>query len=305
MARPTPLFWIGAFFGLLLGSFLVLLLGSHDTSETAEEYERRVGSRGRAAPDDEVHGGGGAGRGRQAPPDDQVHGGGRADRARQSLAKVHFMKKFVAALTEVPRNAHPNPAWRPLLREGAEPIRCADCHDPAKIDMERVKEQDPGAEAVQPFRQDIDFMADLMEKWVNRFNERHQERTGRAIGCTDCHAVDPRDKFQVYPPLMMSFVRALTSRPANGNPAPGWQPLLRDPESKAVLCALCHGELGTLMEENVDRLAKRRPEEYAGNRVFMIDLMERWVEEMNRKGGALLAKPLACTDCHESDPRKG
>jgi cytochrome c553 len=104
---------------------------------------------------------------------------------------------------------------------------------------------------------------------------------------------------------MLSFVRALTSRPANRNPAPGWQPLLKDPETKSVLCAVCHGDLGAMMEENIGRLASRRPADYADDRVFMVDLMERWVEEMNRNGRDLLAKPLSCTDCHEADPRKG
>ncbi len=239
-------------------------------------------------------------------PADAGHGGGPGEES--SFAKVHFMRKFVAALTEPPRNLMPKPAYAPLMKEGAAPLRCADCHTDKSIDFEAMIGSDPGDEAVQSFRMKRKgFMIPLMEKWVARLNKRHADRLRKEVTCTDCHAVDPRDdeaRFATFPPLMIRFVKALKEPPQNENPAKGWKPLLKDPRTPSMLCAVCHGQTGATMEQNLGDLDRPPPPEALSNRPFMINLMERWVRELNRRMKDRLVKAVSCTDCHEIDPRK-
>lgn len=241
-----------------------------------------------------------------AMPPAAVHGGGEGQEP--AFAKVHFMRKFVAALTEPPGNLMPALDYEPLLNEGAVPIRCADCHTDPSLDMEAMIANDPGDEAVQPFRmQRRRFMIPLMEKWVGRLNKRHGDRLRKEVTCTDCHAVDPRDdeaRNATIPPLMIRFVKALTGPPENADPAQGWKPLLKDPKTTSMLCAVCHGEVGASMERNLAALDGPEPPEAVENHAFMVNLMERWVRELNKRMKDRLVKAVACTDCHEIDPRK-
>ena len=240
-----------------------------------------------------------------AAPADALHGEGAVE---ASFAKVHFMRKFLDALAEPPKNLMPSPGYVPLMKEGATPLRCADCHTDKSIDFEGMISSDPGDEAVQPFRmQRRGFMIPLMEKWVARLNKRHADRLRKEVTCADCHAVDPRDdeaRFAVIPPLMIRFVKALREPPTNRDPARGWRPLLKDPLSPSMLCATCHGQTGAGMERNLAGLDRPPPPEALANRAFMINLMERWVRELNRKMKDQLVKAVSCTDCHEIDPRK-
>ncbi len=298
--RPTPTLLIGLFFGALLGSAGMMIFSSKDTSETYLEYQQRMaggGARPTAPP------GGGA----QDP-----HGGGAPqDRAAASQAKAHFMKKFVAALSAMPQNRGPNPQWRSQLREGADPIECADCHDPTKYNVEGMKASDPGSQAVEPFRKDPAFMIPLMRAWVKRLNARHSDRLVAPVTCTTCHEENPETKHlppeqrqaraMAYAYFMKSFVEALSSAPTtNREPASGWKPLLKDPAGAPVKCSLCHtANMDGLLAQELER-----PERLAREREWVAELMEQWVEKLNRLGGDRLTKVVTCLDCHERDPRR-
>jgi formate-dependent nitrite reductase cytochrome c552 subunit len=234
--------------------------------------------------------------------------GGRGDQS-EAFAKIHFMKQFVAALTSVPGNSMPNPDYEPLLADPSNPIRCDDCHDPATtgLDMNAMMRADPGSEAVEPYRRDPRFMIPLMQNWVARLNKLHADRLVKPVTCADCHAIDPSDfekRLRVFPPLMVSFVNALREPPENKNPASGWKPLLKNPDAKTMHCAKCHGETGVKLEQNLSRFDLSRPDDYADNRAFMIQLMEAWVRRVNRDMKDDLVKAVTCIDCHETDPRK-
>lgn len=240
------------------------------------------------------------------PPSVESHGEG--DRQAASFAKVHFMKKFVAALTAPPGNLMPSPDYVPLLKDGVALIRCADCHKDPSLNIEGMLKNDPGDEAVERFRLMREgFMIPLMEKWVARLNKRNADRLVKEVICTDCHAIDPRDEKAIdaaLPPLMIRFVKALTAPPENRNPAKGWRPLLKDAHDTSMLCSVCHGQDGAEMEKELGQLDRPLPPGTDENRPFMITLMERWVRELNRRMKDRLVKAVGCTDCHETDPRK-
>lgn len=231
------------------------------------------------------------------------HGG---EGIEKSIATIHFMQKFVAALTSKPDNLMPAKDYEPLLKTGAAVIKCADCHTDPSLNMEGMIASDPGDEAVEPFRmRRRGFMIPLMEKWVARLNKMHADRLRGEVTCLDCHAQDPRDdaaRNATIPPLMIRFVKALSSKPENENPAQGWKPLLK--ESASVSCGTCHGQIGAAMEKNLASLDGPVPAEAEENREFMVKLMERWVRELNRQAKDQLVKAVVCVDCHDVDPRK-
>ena len=309
--QKVPYLWIGLFFGILIGVVATLILTARDTSETYQEYMERkrhvhavpdTGARSqpRSRPRSQP--------GSQPRSQPGESGGGGGDRARQSLAKVHFMKKFVAALTSPPDNMAPQTKYEPLLKDPANPIRCVECHDSGTIDIEGMRRLDPGDEAVEPLRRSPMFMRALMQNWVDRLNERHAERLTRPVTCTDCHEFDPRDdeiRTRVYPALMSAFMNALTEKPTNKEPASRWKPLLKDPANSPVRCRTCHRAIGEVLERNIEagRFNLDRPEEFADNRKFMIHLMEEWVTKLNRASRDQLVKTVGCKDCHEGDPR--
>ena len=310
--KNTPggvLFGAGIFVGLLLGIVLTFALTHTSDDEGGARRAERAATQPRTGGDPHAagdpHGG--------SPHGGSPHGAGGADRAQQSIAKVHFMKKFVAALTQLPENMTPNPKYEPLLKDPGRPLSCADCHDPTKVDMERMKAQDPGYEAVQQFRRSPRFMMELMTKWVERLNAQHGDKLTRKVTCTDCHSVDPRDmdqyvaeRLRVFPPLMTSFTAALTQPPTNRNPAKDWKPLLKDAKAGPVNCATCHGEVGANLMRGIEtgELTLEDPSDFANHKEYMVRLMEHWVERLNRVAGPLLVKAVTCTDCHDTDPRR-
>ncbi|MHC4932857.1 MAG: hypothetical protein ACYTGV_11775 [Planctomycetota bacterium] len=300
-SRPV-IFVLGLFLGALVGVFATMALGTTGASESYEDFQKRAQQEPPSATKD-PHAGQPP-RAQQSPHAKPPGQPGHADGAGQSIAKVHFMKKFVKALTEPPQNKHPNPAYVPVLRDPKNPLRCASCHDPSKVDMERMMSLDPGPEKVEPYRQNPQFMFRLMDNWVSRLNKRHADKLVEPVTCTTCHAVDPRETFQVFPALMNSFVLALKSKPTNKDPASGWKPLLKDPAEQSMLCAVCHGDVGTKMEQSLPKMSLTRPEKYADNKDFMVHLMEEWVEELNTKASSMLTKAVVCRDCHETDPRR-
>jgi hypothetical protein len=295
------MFAIGLFFGILVGWFASYALSESDApTQTTEEYNqaKRTQPAPRTGPQSDrprnPHGG----------DPHAAAGGGQADRAQQSVAKVHFMKKFVAALTSLPTNHWPNPGYKPLLKEGAT-VRCVNCHDQSGLNVEAMIQMDPGEEAVARYRNAPMFMIPLMVKWVDRLNKQNADKLAEPVTCTSCHAIDPREAWDVLPPLMVNFVSALKEKPKNGNPAANWKPLLKDPSTSSMLCATCHGAIGGRMEQNLAQLtAKGRNPKYADNKALMIDLMERWVEKLNKSAGGLLTKAVVCLDCHDTDPRR-
>jgi len=283
---------VGIFFGLLLGYGIAVVTGSINDPGTTRAPAGHAGPE-RTTP--------------RRPPPPREEGEGEAGHGSEggtdaSIARIHFMKKFVAALTSKPQNAHPNPAWKSPMKAGAAPIQCTDCHKSPDLDFNRMREMDPGAEAVNRFRHAPQFMIALMEKWTAKLNREMGDRLTGPVDCTTCHAVDPHDKFQVYPAFMTRFVRALYEKPQNKEPASRWAPLVKDPASTPVKCSTCHEGLTAM-----DRMMGQdlpRPEKYATNHAFMEELMTMWVEELNSKLGPLLTKVVVCGDCHETDPRK-
>jgi cytochrome c553 len=293
---------LGLFLGALVGVFATIALGTTGPSESFEDYQKRAQVEQPSSAKD-PHAGQqprADGPPRAKPQRQPRHAGDPG----QSIAKVHFMKKFVKALTEVPQNKHPNLNYVPVLRDPKNPLRCADCHDTGTINVEQMLNLDPGPEKVEPYRQAPQFMIKLMSEWVARLNKRHADRLIKPVTCTDCHAVDPREKFRVFPALMSSFVSALKTKPTNKSPASNWKPLLKDASEESMLCAVCHGEVGTAMERNLPNWDLARPAKYADNKEFMVHLMEEWVEELNTKASSMLTKAVVCRDCHETDPRR-
>lgn len=226
------------------------------------------------------------------------------ERMQKSYATVHFMKKFLKALREPPRNKWPTAEYEPLLKDASNPLACVDCHDAASFKVEAMLKRDPGHHAVQRFRKNPNFMVPLMRKWVARLNKRHGKRLTKRVTCTSCHAIDPQEAWTVLPPLMARFSAALTEKPRNASPAPGWRPLLKDRAPGIKVCSFCHGDTGKKMEADaVAFLEKPHAERYAGDEAFMITLMERWVKRLNATVGDKLVKKVTCVDCHAEDPR--
>jgi hypothetical protein len=103
--------------------------------------------------------------------------------AAQVAAVAPLMDAFVKALAAPPANRNPAKAWKPLLKPG-EAVSCASCHG---------EEMKPApASASTGLEEDRAFMIRLMERWVHELNRRMQGRLVKAVGCIDCHEIDPR-----------------------------------------------------------------------------------------------------------------
>jgi hypothetical protein len=111
------------------------------------------------------------------------------------------------------------------------------------------------------------------------------------------------DEERVMAARMHAFSRALTNPPGNPDPAPEWRPLLRDADPEEVLCSVCHGDSGIAMERAIANGALRIEESPAAEKPEMVELMERWVHQLNRHARDRLVKAVRCVDCHASDPR--
>lgn len=290
--RGAPRFLLGLFLGALLG---YLVKGLQTAREDFPPREAGGGGRG---------------------PEPRAARSPSAERVEPEIAKVHFMKKFVAALRAPPRNAKPNPRWSSPLADPAAPVECRHCHDATQFDFDAMQASlDPGHEAVEPYRRDRTFMVPLMERWVERLNERAAERLRGVVTCATCHAEDPRGEAEavrreaVYAYFMRSFLRALEERPTGmREPAERWRILVKEPGTAAVRCSTCHADASgrELDARYLGAAGSRppRPEAFAADRAFMTELMERWVEKLNREASAALAKVVICQDCHEHDPRR-
>ncbi len=311
---PAVVLAFGLFFGLLFGWGGHVILTDTDNTESFVDYKQRQNKgRGNRGP-------GGSGRprnpGNQGNPGGDPHGGGRPRNPGESIIKVHFMKKFLAALTTTPKNNWANPAWKPLLKAD-QTLQCADCHDSGDINMEAMKGMDPGPEKAEPYRDNPRFMIGLMKNWVKRLNNKHRDKLVRNVTCTDCHRYDPYEAYGGLPPLMANFVAALSKPPKNSDPNPDWKPLLKKPDQKTRFCAECHGDTGAAMEIGIEAALSESPDKsldkspkfpmvgrFRGDKQLMIDVMERWVKQLNRTLGKKLRKAVVCIDCHATDPRR-
>lgn len=281
------IFALGAALGLLLGGILVIAYKRGETREPPQKAPKEPAAAN--------------------PLASNPHGSGdsrASDRMQKSYATVHFMKKFLKALQEPPSNRWPAADYEPPLKDASNPLSCVDCHDAKSFNVEGMRKHDPGHHAVQPFRENPNFMIPLMRKWVARLNERHAARLSKRVTCTTCHAIDPQEAWTVLPPIMARFSAALVEKPRNANPAPGWRPLLKDRSKGVKTCSLCHGDIGKKMEAEAPRyLAKPQDEGIVDDREFMVALMERWVKRLNTMAGDKLVKKVTCVDCHAEDPR--
>ena len=60
-----------------------------------------------------------------------------------------------------------------------------------------------------------------------------------------------------------------------------------------------------MLENALDQSADfPRVGQFRKDKKLMIDLMERWVKQLNRTMGDRLRKAVVCIDCHATDPRR-
>jgi hypothetical protein len=104
--------------------------------------------------------------------------------------------------------------------------------------------------------------------------------------------------------FMHQFVEALYSKPQNFNPNPNWKSPLADPENGRVWCTDCHKSA----DVDFARIPKQKTpmnDQYEKDKVFMADLMKKWVARLNSEeydAKAKLKQPVTCLTCHETNP---
>ena len=104
--------------------------------------------------------------------------------------------------------------------------------------------------------------------------------------------------------FMHTWVEALYSVPANGNPNPRWASPLLDPVDGRVVCTDCH------VSGQVDfaRIPKQRlpmVDDFENDHEFMAALMKKWVGRLNSTefgARAKLTGAVTCLTCHETNP---
>ena len=123
-------------------------------------------------------------------------GPGEADAGEREVlpfVKAYFMHTWVEALYSVPANKNPNPDWTsPLIDPVGNRVWCTDCHVSGQVNFENIpKRRDP---MVDELENDLEFMADLMTKWVARLNSREYGARAKLTGtvtCLTCHETNP------------------------------------------------------------------------------------------------------------------
>jgi hypothetical protein len=105
--------------------------------------------------------------------------------------------------------------------------------------------------------------------------------------------------------FMHQFVEALYSTPKNFNPNPKWQSPLADPENGRVWCTDCHRST-QIDFAKIPKMEKNAMiEQVEKNKMFMADLMKKWVARLNSDefgAKAKLKQPVNCLTCHETNP---
>jgi hypothetical protein len=115
------------------------------------------------------------------------------DREVLPFVKAYFMHTWVEALYSFPGNNNPNPNWQsPLIDPVGNRVWCTDCHVSGQVNFENIpKRRDP---MVDELEEDLEFMADLMRKWVSRLNSDEYGARRKLTGpvtCLTCHETDP------------------------------------------------------------------------------------------------------------------
>jgi hypothetical protein len=104
--------------------------------------------------------------------------------------------------------------------------------------------------------------------------------------------------------FMHTWVEALYSVPQNKNPNPNWQSPLQDSVNGRVWCTDCHTS-GQVDFERIPKMRLPITDRYENDRVFMADLMKKWVARLNSDeflAKAKLKNPVTCLTCHETNP---
>lgn len=109
------------------------------------------------------------------------------------FVKAFFMHTWVEALYSVPANQNPNPDWTsPLLDSETGRVWCTDCHVSGQVNFENIPKQ--RVPMVDQYENDLEFMADLMRKWVARLNSDEygaRAKLRETVTCLTCHETNP------------------------------------------------------------------------------------------------------------------
>jgi hypothetical protein len=116
------------------------------------------------------------------------------------------------------------------------------------------------------------------------------------------------DKMKV-PPFVKAYfmhmwVEALYSKPQNKNPNPNWDSPLADPENGRVWCTDCH-KSNQVDFAKIKKVRLPLVDQYENDKVFMADLMKKWVARLNSDefdAKAKLKRPVTCLTCHATNP---
>ena len=109
------------------------------------------------------------------------------------FVKAYFMHTWVEALYSTPANRNPNPDWSsPLIDPVNDRVWCTDCHVSGQVNFANIPKQ--RVPLVTEYEEDLDFMADLMRRWVGRLNSDEFGASAKLTGtvtCLTCHETNP------------------------------------------------------------------------------------------------------------------
>ncbi len=109
------------------------------------------------------------------------------------FVKAYFMHTWVEALYSTPTNRNPNPDWNsPLIDPVDDRVWCTDCHVSGQVNFANIPKQ--RVPLVTEYEEDLDFMADLMRRWVGRLNSDEFGASAKLTGtvtCLTCHETNP------------------------------------------------------------------------------------------------------------------
>jgi hypothetical protein len=131
----------------------------------------------------------------------------------------------------------------------------------------------------------------------------------REAPVVDSAVASPESGEMEVPPFVKAFfmhtwVEALYSVPQNRNPNPNWESPLKDPVNGRVWCTDCHVS-GQVDFEKIPKMRMPMTDRYENDKMFMADLMKKWVARLNSDeffAKAKLKGPVTCLTCHETNP---
>ncbi len=104
--------------------------------------------------------------------------------------------------------------------------------------------------------------------------------------------------------FMHMWVEALYSTPQNKHPNPNWQSPLLDPVNGRVWCTDCH-KSNQVDFAKIEKIRTPLVDQYENDKVFMADLMKKWVARLNSEefdAKAKLKGQVTCLTCHATNP---